>query len=613
MFIIKSIINDDRETSIIEAPTGSGKSLLCIISAGVLLKYYNKKSYILCSDLYLWQQYVDIIESKKLNNYGYLKGSIGNYTCFMNKQDLSCARCKLEKISYTQLKDKKWRTQNFYNCVDKCIYMQQRFRAEKSPISVLTYQLWLYHMNLVNKNNKEENIQTFPVRDVIFCDECHNIPDIIQQFCSVTINTEKDINKIMSIFDYISEINLNNLNNLNSIDYNENIMKDDYIINYYNKTNNNKTNKLHYNDIFDNDKIKKYLKLLYIALYNNQENPDQLIDILILYIDILNYLNYMSDMILEQMQESLFNTKKLDKETENIVKKLNWFSTYFLNIKNYKESIINSGTEYMLMDIITDEETKNETYSFMCAKEDFLCNEYFLKHIKNKILLSATVGLHHAFDDNIGIKYTVQKMSYMSKIPSTFNYDKSPIYFIPTYKMNYANKKQDFPKIQALTIKIINANINQKGIIHTGSYENARFFYNNAPYEIRQRLYLYGNSKQKEESISNFKNSKNGILIGPTLIDGIDLPNDYCRFIIIMKIPYPNITNKIVKKKIELFPDWYNNTTSNMIIQSIGRGVRNENDYCNTYILDGCFGQLYQQTKEQYPEHIKNRLKIITA
>ena len=81
--------------------------------------------------------------------------------------------------------------------------------------------------------------------------------------------------------------------------------------------------------------------------------------------------------------------------------------------------------------------------------------------------------------------------------------------------------------------------------------KNARFFYNNAPYEIRQRLYLYGNSKQKEESISNFKNSKNGILIGPTLIDGIDLPNDYCRFIIIMKIPYPNITNKIVKKKIE--------------------------------------------------------------
>ena len=44
MFIIKSILNDNRETSIIEAPTGSGKSLICIICAGVLSKYYHKSS-----------------------------------------------------------------------------------------------------------------------------------------------------------------------------------------------------------------------------------------------------------------------------------------------------------------------------------------------------------------------------------------------------------------------------------------------------------------------------------------------------------------------------------------------------------------------------------------
>ena len=80
-----------------------------------------------------------------------------------------------------------------------------------------------------------------------------------------------------------------------------------------------------------------------------------------------------------------------------------------------------------------------------------------------------------------------------------------------------------------------------------------------------------------------------------------------------MKVPYPNITSKIVKKKLELFPLWYNCTTSNIIIQSIGRGVRNEHDYCTTYILDGCFGNLYQQTKEQYSTELQNRIKIIYA
>ena len=77
-----------------------------------------------------------------------------------------------------------------------------------------------------------------------------------------------------------------------------------------------------------------------------------------------------------------------------------------------------------------------------------------------------------------------------------------------------------------------------------------------------------------------------------------------------MKVPYPNITSKIVKKKLELFPLWYNCTTSNIIIQSIGRGVRNEHDYCTTYILDACFLALYNSTKDQYPIELQQRIKM---
>ena len=59
--IIENILDGNHKTHIIEAPTGSGKSLILIISAGVLNKYYDKSSYILCSDLYLWKQYDDFI------------------------------------------------------------------------------------------------------------------------------------------------------------------------------------------------------------------------------------------------------------------------------------------------------------------------------------------------------------------------------------------------------------------------------------------------------------------------------------------------------------------------------------------------------------------------
>lgn len=604
MFVIKSILNDNRETSIIEAPTGSGKSLISIISAGVLSKYYHKSSYILCSDLFLWQQYADFIQNKDLKNFGYIKGAIGNYTCFTNKQDLSCGRCRLAKVTYRQLKDKNWRERNFFTCVERCVYMQQRFRAEKSDVTLMTYQLWLHHMNLVN--NKAGVEQSFPKRDVIFCDECHNIPDLVQQFCAPMLKDQKDSRKILAILDYASENNIV-VKGLDTVD-------DSFKNAKYLFEDEQSSSDIHYNDVFNNDLIKERLDTVFDGLDLYNSNVSKIVDLLILLYQVLricDVVNISTESIIKQ--ESLFNSKNMDKSILNLSKNLSWFKTYASSIGSFITAIKNSGNEYLIMETMSDNDTKERSYQLNCAKEDYLCNEYLLKHANNKVLLSATVGSHSSFDENIGIKYTREKKSYLSKIPSTFDFSKSPIYYIPTYKMSYADKERSFPKIQQLCLKIMQANIGSRGIIHTGSYENARIFYNSVPPEFRKRLFLYGNPKQKEEVMPSFKYSQNGILIGPTLTEGIDLPDDYCRFIILMKVPYPNITGKLVKKKIELFPTWYNNTTSNIIIQSIGRGVRNEHDYCTTYILDGCFGTLYQKTIEQYPKHIQERLKIITA
>ena len=608
VYIIKRIMMDNIETSIIEAPTGSGKSLISLIAAGVLSKYHNIKSYILCSDLFLWQQYADSIDNYNLKDFGYLKGSIGNYTCHVNKQDFSCAKCRLAKISLMKLRDTAWRKRNFYSCYDTCEYMKQRERAEKSKVTLLTYQLWLHHMNLVNAQNGESTgTLSFPKRDVIFCDECHNIPDIVQQFCSPSINEEKDKSKLLEIVNHA-------IDNECLIPYiqgqGENLMNIDFLKEHGEET---KRNKYLVNEIYDVDKIKQELNILFDSFDVFQDNQKKVQDILDRYFDVLVVINYISSILSEELADEI-STNKKDKDKDSTSLKMSklfsWLDTYCSGFKTFIIAINHSSPEYLLLETSMDEETRVKTFSFKCAKEDYLCWKYLLNHANYKVMMSATVGLHSSFDDNIGITYTEQKASYLVRLPSTFNYEKSPIYFIPTYKMNYKNKQESLPKIAEMVTKIIAAN-DCRGIIHTGSYENARFFYNNMPKELRSRLLLYGNSRQKEEIIDEYKYSKNKVLVGPTLMEGIDLPNDLCRFIILMKVPYPNITGKLVKKKMELFPSWYNSTTSNSIIQSIGRGVRNENDYCTTYILDGCFGALYEQTKEQYPQNIKNRLKII--
>ena len=181
--------------------------------------------------------------------------------------------------------------------------------------------------------------------------------------------------------------------------------------------------------------------------------------------------------------------------------------------------------------------------------------------------------------------------------------------------MSYANKAVDFPKIQQVVYRILSSEAykDKHGMINTGSYENAKILFDNAPPEIRKRLCMYITSKDKADTIQKYKAVKNKVLIGPTLVEGVDLPDDLCRFIIIIKIPYPNISSKTVKAKMNIFPLWYESTTSNTVIQNIGRGVRNEKDYCTTFILDGCFTSLYRNTYEQYPVEIRNRIKVLNG
>ena len=100
------------------------------------------------------------------------------------------------------------------------------------------------------------------------------------------------------------------------------------------------------------------------------------------------------------------------------------------------------------------------------------------------------------------------------------------------------------------------------------------------------------------------------ILVGPTLNEGIDLPGDECRFIIMIKMPYPYLGSRLVQRKKDLYDGWYQNETLRTIIQSIGRGVRYDGDWCQTYILDGSFSYFWFQSKSSFPLETQKRFKF---
>lgn len=301
----------------------------------------------------------------------------------------------------------------------------------------------------------------------------------------------------------------------------------------------------------------------------------------------------------------------ISKEDMANFKGASWWHNYCCSLSDFNTAINDCGYQYLIKTNSIKNDTKEIIVTYNCAKEDYMCFNYLLKTSVNRVLLSATVGLKQAFDENLGVRFTEEE-SNLKKIPSTFDFSRSPIYYYSRYKLSYTEKDTSLKCLKPILYNLLINNYKQyKGIIQTASYDLAKEFVKDAPYELRSRLLLYENSLEKTNFIKRHEKSNNTILIGPSLSEGIDLPGDLCRFIIILKVPYASLKDKLVKAKMELFPSWYKADASNTIIQGIGRGNRSKDDWCVTYIVDGCFGQLYAATKEQYPKELQDRIKVI--
>lgn len=132
--IVENVISKTKQT-VLEAPTGSGKSVIGIIAAYVLYKLYGKKSYILVSDLSLFDQYENDIRNLHVNCFGCIKGK-ENYKCLNNGCRVSQSTCSLKGISVKSLM---YNADPMFSCASRCQYVHDYSKAVNSPITLMTY------------------------------------------------------------------------------------------------------------------------------------------------------------------------------------------------------------------------------------------------------------------------------------------------------------------------------------------------------------------------------------------------------------------------------------------------------------------------------------------
>lgn len=202
---------------------------------------------------------------------------------------------------------------------------------------------------------------------------------------------------------------------------------------------------------------------------------------------------------------------------------------------------------------------------------------------KRVLLVSATVNLMTA--KALGMdpaQVTVREAT------TSFPVNRRPVYVVNgAVRLNFRSTEGEKRMWVNLIDRIIDQRQHLKGIIHTTSFERAKYL---LIYSRHRSLLRLNSSGDTAATVSAFKSAKVGILVSPSLTTGWDFPDGECRWQIIGKIPFPDLRSKAAKTKNSRNKEWSGYTAAQVIVQASGRGMRSESDWCETFIVDGNFG-----------------------
>lgn len=545
--VIEAICNhyleDQEGTIILDAPTGSGKSLIAMWSA-YILKELGNRGYLVTSDLMLQDQYEEDFHKFKLN-WPSVRG-VDNYECNVNGLTFSLGDCKMKGINYEQAEN--------LTCWNTCGYLQARKRAKELPVALFNYSYYLIQRNYVEDKMIDQGKEIpFPKRDFVFFDEAHKVDSIVQGHFSPRIDRTttkifREVNRFVQKHGidaaWVTE------NRIASIV--DRLMRED-----------------------DHQELMKHIgEFRGIAVVYRKVRAAAL-----------------------KQSKSRFKQTDVPKEWQTFFGRMDRLKDIWCKFDDYHDIIKELGTDAI---VIKRSETETQ---FLCLEEALMIEKFLQNKSGFKVFMSATLG-----DIRSYAKHTKMGNAKVIRMDNKFSYKKSPVVFINRHKLSFREREQNLPKVVEVLDKILDKHKGQSGIIHAGSYDFANYINDNSKHKFS--FITYEVAKERQDAIRNFNKEDGKILVGPSLLEGLDLKDDKSRFQIFFKVPYPSLNDPLVKAKMNAFADWYDWKTGISIQQGAGRSIRSKDDWAITYILDACFRSLINK-KGFFPPSFEERIKTI--
>lgn len=232
-----------------------------------------------------------------------------------------------------------------------------------------------------------------------------------------------------------------------------------------------------------------------------------------------------------------------------------------------------------------------EIIEFKPLKVDNYAKNTLLRYGDVCIFMSATILDYKFFSKCLGLN---ESEVYAIRRKSPFDFKRNPIKTFDEFNLSHKTIGENAPKTVGIVKSILKSHENEKGIIHTVSGQCKDYLIN----QLNDSRLVEHNTHNRIEQLDKFRSSKEAqVLISPSMNEGVDLPGDLCRFQIIYKLPYPDLADKQIRMRANADEDWYNYKTAMSLIQTYGRGMRSEDDYCVTYFIDSRIREFVKASK----------------
>ncbi len=228
-------------------------------------------------------------------------------------------------------------------------------------------------------------------------------------------------------------------------------------------------------------------------------------------------------------------------------------------------------------------------YAPVDLRRSGLARRRFWNRTACSLAMSGTLPQYDALGYSLGL----EEMPQVLRLPQEFLPERRPVYvWSKELDLKFETGYQDLPLLHRMVDKLLeNPRLSAgKGIVLWPSYRWMHDYLEHLRVlsVVQHQLLYHTSSEDANDALEQFKEAAGPtILMSPTAYQAIDLPDDACRFIVIVR-PFWPVTSPgtLDWYRRQRLPGFMPRTAGLKMIQAAGRGFRNEDDWCEVYVVD---------------------------